>query len=468
MLNHNNQKLIDRLRNLDKIPEKKTVATNEEIKGTIRNIVSNDQSLNIFINSLKDTQWNPKTLELCCEALSQRFPEISADAVGKYILSVLQANRRGKWLPGMVRALSLLLNHKNANAMRLLREIIMRPKKSGGRNSWDFYQLYLINYLSPNQGLPYILSLALESWPKEMPKPIEEILKGLLEKIIIQDKYLLVKETQEALGDYLKKRCQNLETPFQDIEYYLLRLIASQKIPEWRDQLTQVAGRLRAFQATGEIRWASEILKKLAPQIYEQQIKQEIIRESSKPFQAPSLSPMELLLAKKEGFIIEFNEFLRLHEELQNEYNIKAKELEEAKEEIKQLKEILRENKKQLAAKEAQMIHLERARELLVAEKKQLETRIDYLSEQILEEQKRAETRVHQIQIDAERRILEFKDKLWRRLAPDLEDFLSGELSEDAYANPERGRRLYHRLMDIIGILKQMQVIPAGKIGEES
>ena len=40
---------------------------------------------------------------------------------------------------------------------------------------------------------------------------------------------------------------------------------------------------------------------------------------------------------------------------------------------------------------------------------------------------------------------------------------INNDLKEEDYATPERGRRLYRRIMDLIRILKESEVIPTSK-----
>ena len=456
------QDKLKKLSDLDKKP-KKTGTDLTEMKETVAAILAQDKEWDSLLENLPNRQWNPKTLELLSEGLRERLRDTPEDKTVKDILAILRANHKGVWLPGMVKVLSALLAHNEVNALEFFREILTKARKSGERDAWDFFEKYFMNYLKPNQGLPYILALFLESWPKKPPSQIEAILNKLADRYSKESNPSFPTQTRTAFGKYLAQRCTQLDQPFEEVEGKLLKLVAMQRMPEWQEQLSQVTERLREAQSEGEIKWASIILKELASQVRDQKADQ-IESHFSPEFLEKSIpSPIEAILAKKKVFLIEFDSFIRRYEELQTSHSQTARLLEETKTELTHLKDLVR-SKDQTIAKHSSSINLLRQeRDNFSRENVELQTKMADLENKIQEEQIRSDVRAHQINIEAERKILEFKVSLWRRLSPDLEDLINNDLKEEDYATPERGRRLYRRIMDLIRILKESEVIPTSK-----
>jgi hypothetical protein len=76
-------------------------------------------------------------------------------------------------------------------------------------------------------------------------------------------------------------------------------------------------------------------------------------------------------------------------------------------------------------------------------------------------ERERVDVLIHQIQLDADRKVIEFKHLVFKRLIPQLDDLTNVALGEYYYASAEKGRKLYQRLQDIIRILRDLGILPS-------
>jgi hypothetical protein len=453
--------LMERLSVLDKDSKKKTVPELEELKETITEFVKNAAELSRFLDSLTKEKWNPKTLEIFSECLSERLSEEGPQEENdKAILAILRANYRGMWVPGLVKGLLHLLQRGNADALDLLKEIITKPRKSKKSDVWGFYEKNFASILRPHNGFPYLMSLYLQSWPEESSKQIGLILKKLAEKYANERSPLSDKESLAALAAYLVRRCAEISQPWKEMEFPLLKLVANQKVTEWTGNLAKIIVRLKAAQHSREISWAEFMIRQLEKTGIGEEATTSEAPQSLQPGMPAAIASLEDFEERTVHFFSALDAIIREHKNLKSNYQQALQDVADLRRQAENLEEDIQKKNLVVAEKDDSLRTLRLEKSQISKEMLTLQSTVVELRTQLQEEIERSDVRIHQIQLEANMQLRQFKNVLWQRINPDLDDLIHGTLQEDDYASPERGRSLYRRLQDIIRKLRDLEVIP--------
>jgi hypothetical protein len=453
--------LLERLSALDKDSKKKTVPELEELKETITEVVENAANFSKFLQSLSKEKWNPKTLEIFSECMGRRLSEEGGqEGNEETLLAILRANYRGVWLPGLVKSLLRLLQRGNAYALDLLKDILTKPRKSKESDAWSFYEKNFASILQPNNGLPYLMSLSLESWPEEPSKQIRLILKKLMERYANERSPLSNKESLAALEAYLIQRCADMSRPWKEMEFSILKLVANQNIPEWTEYIAKIVAKLKEAQESRAINWAEFIIKQLDKT---KTWKDEPIKETSKspqPGMPDGIASLEDFEERTVHFFSALETIVREYKNMKLKYQQNLQDIADLRKQAENLEDDIKKKNHIITEKNDFIRTLRIEKSQISTEMLTLHKSVVEYQTQLREEIERSDVRIHQIQMEAKMQLRQFKNMLWQRINPDLDDLIHGTLQEDDYASPERGRSLYRRLQDIIRKLRDLEVIP--------
>jgi len=416
-----------------------------------------------------DSKWNPSILNVFSKQLVLRCQKDGMDETrNRFLLSVIKANRRGIWSPDLSKGLSLLLENNTPEAMDILASVIEKPRSTSDPDVWVVYNKYFLNALSPMKGLPYILSIWMKLRPVKSLHQLERVITRLVDLCSKFPQLINLNEyTKELFTSYLKMYTSDLSIRLTEFEQPLLDLLRRYNNPEWDFYIDTISKQLQDNTivkiSESESQPVDERIEKVLIAPDNQQIMNKPLSVSS-PIsdlkQLPSLKniqPVEngylkRLEQSRSSFLKDINAITQEYINMKNQCEQITRQLQNREEKLFKLEESQSKLKNLISNHQATIKE---------AYKKsaELQSQIEHLMNDRLESEKRSDERVHQIQMQAENEVNRFKHELWKRLRPDLDDLIQGNLNENDYATAERGRSLFRRIQDIIKSLRFYEII---------